>query len=348
MNYNKIILNKVVIKLIPLGDCACGCGMKTNIAKQSEKKRGWVKGQPKKYISGHNPKGGWKWSDESKAKASLAQKGNSHSKGRMLSEEHKRKIGEGNKKAHPATLFNYKCKSCGNEFMARQKNREYCSIGCKVAHKEYDHTCSKCGNLFKSKAPNSEWCPECLMAICETCGKEFKLIAAGETRKYCSPGCFHKSEVGREAPNKKPFYTLTCPICEIEFEVPERRKDKAKYCSPKCLGEAKSRITGDEHPLWKGGFDLYGRMLSQNEGSFYRNRKVVLERDGYACRHCGFKGDSKIMDVHHITPVRLGGTSMEDNMITLCRKHHNWADHGKISAQLLRSYIEPVQQAVNQ
>jgi len=88
-------------------------------------------------------------------------------------------------------------------------------------------------------------------------------------------------------------------------------------------------------------------MVSLNEGSFYRNRKSVLKRDSYACRHCGFKGDSKIMDVHHITSVRKGGTNTGDNMITLCRKHHNWADRDKISAELLKSYIMAIDEAVN-
>lgn len=269
-------------------------------------------------------------------------------RGYRLSEEHKRKIGAANKLSNPATLYNHNCACCGKSFTVRRQQREYCSPECYREHKQYEHNCTNCGKFFKSKAHNATWCSACLTVSCGVCGKEFKLVAAGKTRKYCSSRCFHKSGIGREAPNRKPYHVLTCPICEKEFEVPERRLVKAKYCSCKCLNEAKSRVTGDDHPLWKGGFDLYGRMLSQNEGSFYRNRKIILDRDDHACRHCGFKGDSKIMDVHHIVPVVQGGTSTVDNMITLCRKHHNWADRGKISAQLLKSYITPVDEASNQ
>lgn len=40
--------------LIPPGFCQCGCGERTAIAKQSQYSRGQVKGEPVKYISGHN------------------------------------------------------------------------------------------------------------------------------------------------------------------------------------------------------------------------------------------------------------------------------------------------------
>lgn len=35
------------------GLCLCGCGGRTVIAKRSDTQKGWVKGEPLKYISGH-------------------------------------------------------------------------------------------------------------------------------------------------------------------------------------------------------------------------------------------------------------------------------------------------------
>lgn len=56
MNYHEITISGRQIKLIPLGDCACGCGGKTGISRQ--KRRGYAKGVPVRFISGHNsPKG---------------------------------------------------------------------------------------------------------------------------------------------------------------------------------------------------------------------------------------------------------------------------------------------------
>lgn len=37
--------------------CHCGCGLPTSIARQSDTKRGWVKGQPVRFRVGHNHRG---------------------------------------------------------------------------------------------------------------------------------------------------------------------------------------------------------------------------------------------------------------------------------------------------
>lgn len=39
---------------IPLGQCQCGCGKQTPIYKCTNKKRGTIKGQPSKFLCGHN------------------------------------------------------------------------------------------------------------------------------------------------------------------------------------------------------------------------------------------------------------------------------------------------------
>jgi hypothetical protein len=40
---------------IPYGYCQCGCGQKTAISKQTQASKGWIKGEPHRYLSGHNP-----------------------------------------------------------------------------------------------------------------------------------------------------------------------------------------------------------------------------------------------------------------------------------------------------
>ena len=41
---------------IPYGYCHCGCGRKTNLAPQTQRAKGWVKGEPLKWIHGHSSK----------------------------------------------------------------------------------------------------------------------------------------------------------------------------------------------------------------------------------------------------------------------------------------------------
>lgn len=38
---------------IPYGYCHCGCGQKTNLAPQSDKRKGWTKGEPMRFVFGH-------------------------------------------------------------------------------------------------------------------------------------------------------------------------------------------------------------------------------------------------------------------------------------------------------
>lgn len=45
-------------------------------------------------------------------------------------------------------------------------------------------------------------------------------------------------------------------------------------------------------------------------------------------------------DVHHIIPVRQGGSNTMENLITLCRKCHNGADNDKISPEVLSYFVE--------
>lgn len=35
------------------GYCKCGCGQKTQIAERNRPNRGWIKGQPKRFVNGH-------------------------------------------------------------------------------------------------------------------------------------------------------------------------------------------------------------------------------------------------------------------------------------------------------
>ena len=44
-------------KNIPYGYCQCGCGQKTNIATQTSHTYGWINGEPKLFIHGHNRRG---------------------------------------------------------------------------------------------------------------------------------------------------------------------------------------------------------------------------------------------------------------------------------------------------
>lgn len=52
-------------------------------------------------------------------------------------------------------------------------------------------------------------------------------------------------------------------------------------------------------------------------------RERVLERDSFRCSGRFLGGEcSAVLDVHHILPRDEGGTDDEDNLLTLCHRHH--------------------------
>lgn len=46
------------MSLVPHGFCQCGCGEKARVAPVNDASKGWVKGEPLKYLKGHGFRGG--------------------------------------------------------------------------------------------------------------------------------------------------------------------------------------------------------------------------------------------------------------------------------------------------
>lgn len=51
-----------------------------------------------------------------------------------------------------------------------------------------------------------------------------------------------------------------------------------------------------------------------------RQRKfLVLHRDGFACRYCGIRPGSELLEVDHLVPRACGGTDNAENLVTSCK-----------------------------
>ncbi|MBI1406027.1 MAG: HNH endonuclease [Caulobacter sp.] len=68
-------------------------------------------------------------------------------------------------------------------------------------------------------------------------------------------------------------------------------------------------------------------------------RIEVLERDGFACRQCGWTRDQlrpedprKFLELHHIEHHRDGGPNTTENLVTLCNVHHDQVHAGRLIA----------------
>ena len=66
----------------------------------------------------------------------------------------------------------------------------------------------------------------------------------------------------------------------------------------------------------------------------------IRQRDLYLCRVCldNDIANNKRLSVHHITPIKDDPERYldEDNLITLCERHHEEAENGKIDEGYLR------------
>lgn len=83
--------------------------------------------------------------------------------------------------------------------------------------------------------------------------------------------------------------------------------------------------TGENHWRWKGG-----KSVKSYGPSWYSQRKLVLERDGEACRVCDESSKESWIDVHHIKPASEWNIEKEhnemnsmDNLVCMCRSCHN-------------------------
>ncbi len=64
-----------------------------------------------------------------------------------------------------------------------------------------------------------------------------------------------------------------------------------------------------------------------DSAQWQRVRKLVLARDGYACRHCGRHrlelDDNERLSVHHVVPLAQGGSAFDPaNLLSLCSRCH--------------------------
>lgn len=121
--------------MIEYGYCECGCGGKTTISKQSDKSRNYTKGEPVKFIAGHNMKNG-----RYKEEAHFGWKGD--------------KVGHSALhnwiKKHYGTLK--KCSNCGTTDPS--KRYEWANISGEYRRdiKDFKRLCTKCHHAFDYKA----------------------------------------------------------------------------------------------------------------------------------------------------------------------------------------------------
>jgi 5-methylcytosine-specific restriction endonuclease McrA len=68
--------------------------------------------------------------------------------------------------------------------------------------------------------------------------------------------------------------------------------------------------------------------MARRSSEHIKAQKDGKVRDLFTCQLCGSNNKPQ---GHHIIDVQYGGSSLADNIITLCAEHHQKAHSGKIS-----------------
>lgn len=107
-------------------------------------------------------------------------------------------------------------------------------------------------------------------------------------------------------------YRIECKKCNVQFYSETTNKKLCIICMRISKGE-----------------DIYPRV-------FYKNRKIVFERDEHCCQCCGCREDGQRTNgliVHHIDCDKQNNSP--SNLITLCGQCH-LSLHGKYDRKTLR------------
>lgn len=83
----------------------------------------------------------------------------------------------------------------------------------------------------------------------------------------------------------------------------------------------------------------------RSTAAWQKKREEILMRDHYLCRVCldvDHRINNRGLSVHHITPLGKDYDARleEENLITLCSRHHDEAEHCLIPAGRLRELAQ--------
>jgi len=148
-----------------------------------------------------------------------------------------------------------------------------------------------------------------LEAVCPNCGKIF--LKKGHGSKFCCKFCYYEMRTG--GVYKKVDWT---PELREKMSRKYMGKGNPMYGKPSwSRGKRRPEISGDKHPLWKGGFyyseDGY-KMLGTGNAKEAEHRRVME----------GFLGRKLAPDevVHHMNKIR--DDNRIENLQVMTRAEH--------------------------
>ena len=125
----------------------------------------------------------------------------------------------------------------------------------------------------------------------------------------------------------------TCEWCGKEYDTPGHN---SKYCSEKCRRQAyakKNMKHISDRGKWRNGRWRNNRRITDVIVTVYKGK----------CAICGWRiaNTNDVQhgcEIHHIFPVKDGGTNDYDNLILLCPNCHKEAHAGVLEVKRLKDH----------
>lgn len=221
------------------------------------------------------------------------------------------------------------CEVCGAEFEV------------KPSHKDTRICCSReCSKEYKSQNYSGEnhpsWEGGPVTVECDLCGektqvKRYRLEQY--ENNFCTAEC-HVEWMREHAPTGENSAAWKGGLVEVECancgdsvrRKPHRTQNHDRhFCSNDCKSEWQQIYqSGQQNPRWNGGSGIYaGLSAALGDRSWLSIREDVR---GETCEVCGERPSGISLDVHHIIPLRAGGTHAPELLMTLCRSCHMKAE----------------------
>jgi len=104
------------------------------------------------------------------------------------------------------------------------------------------------------------------------------------------------------------------------------RKPKRPCAYPGCPNLSDGQYCEEHRVQERRKYDKYIRSpeVKRKYGSVWRRIRDSYAKEHPLCERCLKEGQlSPVEEVHHILPVKRGGTHSRDNLMSLCRSCHN-------------------------
>jgi hypothetical protein len=122
----------------------------------------------------------------------------------------------------------------------------------------------------------------------------------------------------QELPNGQTKWRVLCD-CGGRKTLSERRLRAGRLCK-KCK---QARRIANGNPVLREYSDMGFCLIRLPQPdpvryATYKQRKIILERDGFRCRYCGNEVTDATANMDHVVPYHKGGPTRVENLVTCC------------------------------